>query len=339
MGTIELKYKAEFEHNLSEDDIHGSEGMLVQEKEPSVEELANLEQTVVTEIEDLSDNADYVGSSMNLYLRDIKEYPLLSFEEEQELGRCIEAGGPDAPKAIEKLVIGNLRYVLSYSKRYIGQGVDFEDINSYGIQGLMRAAEKFDYRKGFRFITYATWWIKQAIERGMADMRSGMHIPMYLNEDIRKIKKFRDEFEEENGRMPSTDEISKSTGIKRAKVLKLFKAGETPISLDATVGESGDTSTANFVPSENDDMFDIIVNRELSEVMKTVLSHLEPKERKVLILHYGIGGAERRSLEEIAKLPEFGVSRERIRQIEAKAFRKIRRNSTMNGMLSDFLAS
>jgi len=281
----------------------------------------------------------YLGNSMQMYLADIGKIPLLSAEEEIELGKTLLGGGDEATQARNTLINANLRLVVHYAKRFLGRGVDLEDLNAMGIEGLIKAAEKYDYKMGCKFSTYATWWIMQAISRGIATEASLVRIPVHMNEVIHKVRKAQKFLNQEYGEEPTVGEIAEYLDIPEKTVLAAFGAMYNIVSFDTKVGEDGDTTLEDFLADENaDDPCDVAMNSGLKEAVQNVLGQLEPKEALVLSLRNGIGRSYPMTLEEIANLPEFGVTRERIRQIEEKAIRKIQRSPKMMNLLRDFAA-
>lgn len=281
----------------------------------------------------------YLGNSMQMYLADIGKISLLSAEEEIELGKTLREGGDEAIQARNTLINANLRLVVHYAKCFLGRGVDLEDLNAMGIEGLIKAAEKYDYTMGCKFSTYATWWIKQAISRGIADEASLVRIPVHMNEVIHKVRKAQKFLNQEYGEEPTVGEIAEYLDIPEKTVLAAFGAMYNIVSFDTKVGEDGDNTLEDFLADENaDDPCDVAINSGLKEAVQNVLGQLEPKEALVLSLRNGIGRSYPMTLEEIANLPEFGVTRERIRQIEEKAIRKIQRSPKMMNLLRDFAA-
>jgi len=310
------------------------------EVEPTSEELREME--TQNEVEDINDFAltdDYDGDSMKLYLNEIGRFSLLTFEEEQQLARAIIEGGEEAAEARERMVNSNLRLVMHYAKKYVGRGVELDDLNTMGIEGLLKAVEKFDYSRGYHFSTYASWWIKQAISRGIADEGATVRIPVHMNESISKVTRVIKEYYQQNGENPSIEEICEITGYDKKKVEDAMASMYSMVSFDTPVGEEGDSTFGEFLPDTNSvDPCDAAMGSTLKENVGEALNTLTEKEALVIRHRYGIGGGEMMTLEEIAKLPEFGVTRERIRQIEAKALRKLQRNKTIRKLLKDYVA-
>ena len=281
----------------------------------------------------------YIGDSMQMYLASIGRIPLLTAEKEIELGEKIREGGEESFAARNELVQANLRLVVHYAKRFLGRGIELEDLNAMGIEGLIKAAEKFDYTMGFRFSTYASWWIKQAISRGIADEVGTVRIPVHMSETIQRVRSAQRCLNQEKGKEPTVAEIAEYLSVPEKTVIEATNAMFNIISFDTKVGEDGETTFEDFLADENvDDPCDAAICKGLKEAVQSVLGQLYPKEALVLSLRFGIGVPYAMTLEDIAKLPNFGVTRERIRQIESKALRKIRRSPRMSGLLKDFAA-
>lgn len=285
------------------------------------------------------ESVSYAGSSMQMYLKEIGRIPLLSAEEEAELGKIISEGGEAATKARNDLIQANLRLVVFCAKKYLGRGLELADLNAMGIEGLIKAAGKYDYSLGFRFSTYALWWINQAIYRGIANEAGLVKIPVHLNETVYKVRKARKSLEQANGREATVEEISEFLDMPQKTVMTAIQATYNIVSLDKMVGEDGDATLEYFLPDENaEDPCDAAMNTGLKEAVHKVLGKLFPKEALVLSLRYGIGTGAPMTLEEVANHPEFGVTRERIRQIESKAIRRIRCTPALMKLLRDFAA-
>ncbi len=260
---------------------------------------------------------------VRLYLREIGRIPLLSGQEEIELARQIEMGGSDGAAAKRRLAQANLRLVVSIAKKYIGRGLAFLDLIQEGNLGLIRATEKFDYNRGYKFSTYATWWIRQAITRAIADQARTIRIPVHMVETINAVKKTTRNLAQELGRPPTEDEIAKSMNISTTKLRDLLKIAQEPMSLEASVGKEEDSRLGDFIEDQNAEAPATMVTQELlREDLIEVMAGLSPRERDVLRLRFGLDDCRQRTLEEVGML--FGVTRERIRQIEAKALRKLR---------------
>jgi RNA polymerase primary sigma factor len=277
---------------------------------------------------------------VRMYLKEIGRVPLLSMDEEKELAMAIEAGELESQKngqaqsrvvehgfeAKRKLTEANLRLVVSIAKKYVGRGMLFLDLIQEGNLGLIRAVEKFDYRKGYKFSTYATWWIRQAITRALADQARTIRIPVHMVETINRLIKISRQLLQELGRDPTVEEIAHEMGLTPEKVREVIKISQEPISLETPIGEEEDSHLGDFIEDQ-----EAIAPAEaasvmlLKEKMADVLKNLTERERKVLVLRFGLEDGHQRTLEEVGQ--EFGVTRERIRQIEAKALRKLRHPS------------
>ncbi len=273
-----------------------------------------------------------VDDPVKVYLKEIGRVPLLSSEEEIELAMRISQ---DDEEAKRKLSEANLRLVVSIAKRYVGRGMQFLDLIQEGNLGLIKAVDKFDYTKGFKFSTYATWWIRQAITRAIADQARTIRIPVHMVETINKVKKANSQLLHENGRDPSAEEIAESLDMPVDKVREILRVAQEPVSLETPIGEEEDSHLGDFIPDDEaqapvDAASMALMREQLSEVLKT----LTPREARVLSLRYGLDDGNPKTLEEVGK--EFDVTRERIRQIEAKALRKLRHPSRSK-KLRDFL--
>ena len=260
---------------------------------------------------------------VKMYLKDIGKYPLLSPEEETELAKKMMDGDEHAKRALSE---ANLRLVVSIAKRYMGRGMHFLDLIQEGNLGLMKAVEKFDYQKGFKFSTYATWWIRQAITRAIADQARTIRIPVHMVETINKLIRISRRLLQELGREPLPEEIAKEMDITEERVREIQKIAQDPVSLETPIGEEEDSHLADFIEDEDSTKpTDAVSFTMLKEQLIGVLDTLTPREEKVLRLRYGLDDGRPRTLEEVGK--EFNVTRERIRQIEAKALRKLRHPS------------
>ncbi|MBR5305633.1 MAG: RNA polymerase sigma factor RpoD [Oscillospiraceae bacterium] len=273
-----------------------------------------------------------IDDPVKVYLKEIGSFPLLSLEEEIELAEKILQGDSYAKK---KLAEANLRLVVSIAKRYVGRGMLFLDLIQEGNLGLLKAAEKFDYTKGFKFSTYATWWIRQAITRAIADQARTIRIPVHMVETINKVKKTSSQLLHKNGHDPSAEEIAEELNMSPDKVREILRLAQEPVSLETPIGEEEDSHLGDFIPDDEalspaDAASISLLKEQLAEVLKT----LTPREEKVLSLRFGLEDGHPRTLEEVGK--EFNVTRERIRQIEAKALRKLRHPSRSK-KLRDFL--
>lgn len=269
---------------------------------------------------------------VKMYLKDIGEVPLLSADDEIELARRIQDGDEEAKK---KLSEANLRLVVSIAKRYVGRGMLFLDLIQEGNIGLMKAVEKFDYQKGFKFSTYATWWIRQAITRAIADQARTIRIPVHMVETINKLTRVSRILLQTLGREPTPAEIAAEMGVSEERVREIQKIAQDPVSLETPIGEEEDSHLGDFIEDDRAvTPSDSVSTTMLKETLLSVLNSLTPREEKVLRLRYGVDDGRPRTLEEVGK--EFNVTRERIRQIEAKALRKLRHPSRSKH-LKDFL--
>ena len=293
------------------------------EDEPDIEDLKEVEDLKLdVVVEDTFENVN-VDDPVRMYLREIGRIPLLTFEQEAQLAERILAGDEDAKKILSE---SNLRLVVSIAKKYVGRGMLFLDLIQEGNMGLIKAVEKFDYMKGFKFSTYATWWIRQAITRAIADQARTIRIPVHMVETINKLIRTSRHLLQQLGREPSPEEISKEMEIPVEKVLEIQKIAQDPVSLETPIGEEDDSHLGDFIqdedsPAPHDSAAYTLLKEQLEEVMDT----LTPREAKVLKLRFGLEDGKARTLEEVGR--EFEVTRERIRQIEAKALRKLRHPS------------
>ena len=261
---------------------------------------------------------------VRLYLKEIGKYPLLTTEEEIALAKQIAEGTPEEQAAAKKkLSEANLRLVVSIAKRYVGRGMQFLDLIQEGNLGLIKAAEKFDYTKGYKFSTYATWWVRQAITRSIADQARTIRIPVHMVETINRIVRVNRQLQQKLGREPRPEEIAKELGISVSKVQEIIKIAQEPVSLETPIGEEEDSHLGDFIEDENAPApAEVASNAMMREQLQEVLHTLTPREEKVIRLRFGLEDGQAHTLEEVGK--EFNVTRERIRQIEAKALRKIR---------------
>lgn len=270
---------------------------------------------------------------VRMYLKEIGKVPLLSAEEEQELAERIANGDEEAKK---KLAEANLRLVVSIAKRYNGRGLLFLDLIQEGNIGLLKAVDKFDYNKGFKFSTYATWWIRQAITRAIADQSRTIRIPVHMVETINKLIRVQRNLLQELGREPQPEEVAKAMDLPVERVREILKVAQEPVSLETPIGEEDDSHLGDFIQDENMPVpADAAAFTLLKEELSAVLDTLTERERKVLTLRFGLVDGHARTLEEVGK--EFDVTRERIRQIEAKALRKLRHPSRSK-RLKDFMS-
>ncbi len=269
---------------------------------------------------------------VKMYLKDIGKVPLLKPEEETEFAKKMMEGDETAKRILSE---ANLRLVVSIAKRYMGRGMQFLDLIQEGNLGLMKAVEKFDYQKGFKFSTYATWWIRQAITRAIADQARTIRIPVHMVETINKLVRISRRLLQELGREPTPEEIAKEMGVSEERVREIQKIAQDPISLETPIGEEDDSHLSDFIEDEKSTApTDAVSHTMLKEQLLGVLDSLTPREEKVLRLRYGLDDGRTRTLEEVGR--EFNVTRERIRQIEAKALRKLRHPSRSK-RLKDFL--
>jgi RNA polymerase primary sigma factor len=273
-----------------------------------------------------------VTDPVRMYLKEIGRVPLLSADEEIELAIAMEAGSEEAKKA---LVEANLRLVVSIAKRYVGRGMSFLDLIQEGNLGLMRAVDKFDYHRGYKFSTYATWWIRQAITRAIADQARTIRIPVHMVETINKLIRVSRQLVQELGREPSAEEIAEHMDMTPEKVREILKISQDPVSLETPIGEEDDSHLGDFIEDQEAlAPADAAAFELLKEQLEEVLHTLTEREEKVLRLRFGLDDGKPRTLEEVGK--KFNVTRERIRQIEAKALRKLRHPSRSK-RLKDYL--
>ena len=273
-----------------------------------------------------------IDDPVKVYLKGIGRVPLLSAEEEVELAIKMSQGDVAAKKRLSE---ANLRLVVSIAKRYVGRGMQFLDLIQEGNLGLIKAVEKFDHTKGFKFSTYATWWIRQAITRAIADQARTIRIPVHMVETINKVKKVNSQLLHENGHEPTNEQIAEKLEMPVEKVREIMRVAQEPVSLETPIGEEEDSHLGDFIPDEDAPApSDVASHTMLKEQLAEVLSTLTPREEKVLRLRFGLEDGRSRTLEEVGK--EFNVTRERIRQIEAKALRKLRHPSRSK-KLKDFL--
>ncbi len=292
--------------------------------EPTEEELENIELAVPEGVS--------IEDPVRMYLKEIGKVPLLSADEERDLAMRMEKGDEDAKK---RLAEANLRLVVSIAKRYVGRGMLFLDLIQEGNLGLIKAVEKFDYKKGYKFSTYATWWIRQAITRAIADQARTIRIPVHMVETINKLIRVQRQLLQELGREPYPEEIAVKMNLPVERVREIQKISQEPVSLETPIGEEEDSHLGDFIQDDNvpvpaEAAAETMLKEQLDEVLKT----LTEREKKVLRLRFGLDDQRARTLEEVGK--EFDVTRERIRQIEAKALRKLRHPSRSR-KLKDYL--
>ena len=320
-GIDVLRISADTEEDSLPDDI---DIMLVAEEEDVEVDMEKIDLSVPDGIS--------IEDPVRMYLKEIGKVPLLSADEEIELGKSMSEGDEDAKK---RLAEANLRLVVSIAKRYVGRGMLFLDLIQEGNLGLIKAVEKFDYQKGFKFSTYATWWIRQAITRAIADQARTIRIPVHMVETINKLIRVSRQLLQELGREPSPEEISKEMDMPVERVREILKISQEPVSLETPIGEEEDSHLGDFIQDDNVPVpAEAAAQTLLKEQLNEVLDTLTEREQKVLRLRFGMNDGRARTLEEVGK--EFDVTRERIRQIEAKALRKLRHPSRSR-KLRDYL--
>ena len=304
------------------------------EEEPTLDEdvIAEGEDVEKIDFTDTGDISSTTQDPVKMYLKDIGKVPLLSAEEEIELAKRMEAGDEMAKK---KLAESNLRLVVSIAKRYVGRGMLFLDLIQEGNLGLLKAVEKFDYRKGYKFSTYATWWIRQAITRAIADQARTIRIPVHMVETINKVTRVSRDLLQKLGREPLPEEVGEVMGLPKERVQEIMKIAQEPVSLETPIGEEEDSHLGDFIQDESIPTPVEATNQTLlHEQLDEVVSTLTEREQRVIKLRFGWDDGRPRTLEEVGK--EFNVTRERIRQIEAKALRKLRHPNRCR-KLKDFL--
>lgn len=303
---------------------------------PSAEELVQLQE----ELDEESKNAEAepqveeygTGDPVRMYLREIGKVPLLTQEQEQELAKRIAQGDQEAAKQMTE---ANLRLVVSIAKRYVGRGMQLLDLIQEGNLGLLKAVEKYDFTKGFKFSTYATWWVRQAITRALADQARTIRIPVHMVETMNKLTQCSRKLQQELGREPTVEELSKAMRLTPERINEIRQMCMEPVSLESPVGEEDDSHLGDFIEDNTGSQpADAVSQAMLRQQLMEILDTLSEREAKVLRLRYGLDDGRPRTLEEVGK--EFNVTRERVRQIEAKALRKIR-NPNRSNKLRDFL--
>ena len=299
------------------------------------EAIAAVQETAEPELDLSVPEGISIDDPVRMYLKEIGKVPLLNADEEIEIAKKMLEGGPDAEAAKKKLAEANLRLVVSIAKRYVGRGMLFLDLIQEGNLGLIKAVEKFDYTKGFKVSTYATWWIRQAITRAIADQARTIRIPVHMVETINKLIRVSRQLLQEKGREPQPEEIAEAMGISVEKVREIIKIAQEPVSLETPIGEEEDSHLGDFI--QDDDApppAEAASFTLMKEQLMSVLDTLTPREKKVLSLRFGLEDGRQRTLEEVGQ--QFNVTRERIRQIEAKALRKLRHPSRSK-KLKDYL--
>ncbi len=308
------------------DDILNASDLALDFDEPESDDLENEEELTDEDLAITAENVDaFADDSVRLYLREIGKIPLLTQEEEADLAQRIVKGDKEAK---DKMVEANMRLVVSIAKRYGGRGLDFLDLIQEGNTGLLRAVDKFDPGKGFKFSTYATWWVRQAITRAIADQARTIRIPVHMVETINKVLRTTRKLTTELNREPTNEEIAKALDMEPEKIDYVMRIKQDIASLDASVGRDGDDEDSvlgDFVEDEErDSPEEAASNQILKEQLSEIISTLTDREQKIIRLRFGIGGGRPHTLEEVGN--EFDVTRERIRQIEAKALSKLRKN-------------
>jgi len=319
------------------DDIYEKLAGMGIEVVPEISDMEGMESTVLEPVEEVELDLSVpegigIDDPVRMYLKEIGRVPLLTPEEEVELAKRMEQGDEEAKR---RLTEANLRLVVSIAKRYVGRGMLFLDLIQEGNLGLLKAVEKFDYRKGYKFSTYATWWIRQAITRAIADQARTIRIPVHMVETINKLIRVQRQLLQELGREPSAEEIAAEMNISEDKVREIMKIAQEPVSLETPIGEEEDSHLGDFIPDHEtrapaEEASFTLLREQLDEVLKT----LTDREQKVLRLRFGLDDGRARTLEEVGQ--KFGVTRERIRQIEAKTLRKLRHPSRSK-KLKDYL--
>ena len=312
--------------NLKKDDILNAKDLTLEIDEPETDDLEKEEELSDEELAITAENVDaFADDSVRLYLREIGKIPLLTPEEEADLAQRIVKGDK---KAKDKMVESNMRLVVSIAKRYGGRGLDFLDLIQEGNTGLLRAVDKFDPEKGFKFSTYATWWVRQAITRAIADQARTIRIPVHMVETINKVLRTTRKLTAELNREPTNEEIARELGLEPEKIDYVMRIKQDIASLDASIGREGDDEDSvlgDFVEDEErDSPEESAANQILKEQLSEIIATLTDREQKIIRLRFGIGGGRPHTLEEVGA--EFDVTRERIRQIEAKALSKLRKN-------------
>ena len=334
-SEVEAKFYETLEANGVDIDIASADLLPpIDDVLPEAEDLAEIEEVTEKELSETEALADdfFTDDPVRMYLKEIGKVPLLTPEEEMELAVRVSAGDEEAKR---RMTEANLRLVVSIARRYVGRGMVLLDLIQEGNLGLIKAVEKFDHTKGYKFSTYATWWIRQAITRSIADQGRTIRIPVHMVETINKTIRVSRQLLQELGHDPSAEEIAKEMGMPAEKVRDILRIAQEPVSMETPIGEEEDSHLGDFIPDEDaSEPSEAASFSLLREQLEEVLDTLAPREKKVLELRFGIVDGRTRTLEEVGK--EFNVTRERIRQIEAKALRKLRHPSRSK-KLRDFL--
>ena len=334
-SEVEAKFYETLEANGVDIDIAGADLLPpIDDVLPEAEDLAEIEEVTEKELSETEALADdfFTDDPVRMYLKEIGKVPLLTPEEEMELAVRVSAGDEEAKR---RMTEANLRLVVSIARRYVGRGMVLLDLIQEGNLGLIKAVEKFDHTKGYKFSTYATWWIRQAITRSIADQGRTIRIPVHMVETINKTIRVSRQLLQELGHDPSAEEIAKEMGMPAEKVRDILRIAQEPVSMETPIGEEEDSHLGDFIPDEDaSEPSEVSSFSLLREQLEEVLDTLTPREKKVLELRFGMADGHSRTLEEVGK--EFNVTRERIRQIEAKALRKLRHPSRSK-KLRDFL--
>ena len=334
-SEVEAKFYETLEANGVDIDIASADLLPpIDDVLPEAEDLAEIEEVTEKELNETEALADdfFTDDPVRMYLKEIGKVPLLTPEEEMELAVRVSAGDEEAKR---RMTEANLRLVVSIARRYVGRGMVLLDLIQEGNLGLIKAVEKFDYTKGYKFSTYATWWIRQAITRSIADQGRTIRIPVHMVETINKTIRVSRQLLQELGHDPSAEEIAKEMGMPAEKVRDILRIAQEPVSMETPIGEEEDSHLGDFIPDEDaSEPSEVASFSLLREQLEEVLDTLTPREKKVLELRFGMADGHSRTLEEVGK--EFNVTRERIRQIEAKALRKLRHPSRSK-KLRDFL--
>lgn len=335
----EITIEEDLEKEPTEFDLDSEDYILLKDAdfddEFNEEDIKDLKDIDLNILDDLDDYVS-IGDSIKMYLKEIGKIPLLSVDEELDLAKKIsDPDGRIRKNAEKKMAESNLRLVVSIAKRYMGRGMQLLDLIQEGNLGLLRAVEKFDYQKGFKFSTYATWWIRQAITRSIADQARTIRIPVHMVETINRLIKTQRKLVQELGREPNAEEVAKVMKLPVSKVREIMSFALEPVSMETPIGDEDDSHLGDFLQDSNAKVplnfaMDVLLHDQLMEVIKS----LTEREQKVILLRFGLEDGKPRTLEEVGKV--FGITRERIRQIEAKSLRKLR-NPSKSKRLKDFL--